>query len=533
MNQEEPKANHDQFNRHFKIYSMSLFSKRNQLQASESILDQALYTIPGTRTPVTWADTLEGTLILGATGSGKSSGPARHAAMAMLKSGFGFVVLCAKNDEARRWLTYTGEAGREDDVILFNEESKLEFNILEYERRRPGKGSGEISNMVERLMSLNEQSKIHLSGGDGKEEPFWNNALRRIIGKTLGLLLCSNRDISMRNMHQVVTQAFDKEEVELFRTIKNTILSTDEIDPERRKQAESDLIQWEASSSFVQMINLVSAKTFDSDEEQEDAENVLDYWLRDFPKLAEDTRSSIVESFKGVIEPFIQRGLLKNQFSKGMSPELFPENIIQNKKILIVDFALKDYVIPAVFAATLVKTAFQSAAERRKVEEEGNPKPVCLWIDEYQAFCSPITDALFQTTARSSWVATTFLTQNLHNLFFVMGNNQPQARAKSLLGNMNLKYFCSNSCDVTNVWASDMIGEEMADYETLSISKDQELSKTKNQRLTKRIRPDQFTTLKTGRVDNRYKVEAVVFKAGKTWGKEKANFARASFDQRS
>ena len=170
--------------------------------------------------------------------------------------------------------------------------------------------------------------------------------------------------------------------------------------------------------------------------------------------------------------------------------------------------------------------------ERRNVEEEENPVPVCLWIDEVQNFISQ-SDSQFQATARSSWVSTVYLTQNLLGLFPLMGNNQLQARAKSLLGNLNLKFFGSNSDFETNQWASEMIGKHLTDLDNLSISKDMEFSKTKNQRLMHRIQPDYFTTLKTGRKRNNYKVETVVFKASKTWGKEKKNFVIVAFDQRN
>ncbi|WP_417799195.1 TraM recognition domain-containing protein [Tenacibaculum sp.] len=162
---------------------------------------------------------------------------------------------------------------------------------------------------------------------------------------------------------------------------------------------------------------------------------------------------------------------------------------------------------------------------------EQTPKPVGLWIDEYQNFCNPRRDSLFQTTARSSWGATVYITQNINNMYFIMGNEQPEARAKSLLGNLNLKYFASNDNYDTNVWASQMIGQHKVDFEHLSFSKDMEISKSKNQQMQYRVTPDHFTILKTGRKVNNYIVETVVFKAGKAWGKNEENFALVGFRQ--
>ena len=114
-----------------------------------------------------------------------------------------------------------------------------------------------------------------------------------------------------------------------------------------------------------------------------------------------------------------------------------------------------------------------------------------------------------------------------------MGHNQPQARAKSLLGNLNLKYFASNADIETNQWASQMIGQHMTDFQSLNITKGMEISKTKSQRLQYRVMPDHFTTLKTGRKANNYIVETFVFKSGKVWGKNKENYALVGFNQKS
>ena len=43
---------------------------------------------------------LEGVAIMGAIGSGKSTGSGRTLALAFLAAGFGFLVLCAKSDDA-------------------------------------------------------------------------------------------------------------------------------------------------------------------------------------------------------------------------------------------------------------------------------------------------------------------------------------------------------------------------------------------------------------------------------------------------
>lgn len=441
--------------------------------------------------------------------------------------------MCAKSDEKDRWVKYAKETGRENDLVIFNKEKDLKFNFLKYEVERAGDGADEVNNVVNLLMSLNEQIRIHLAGGDGKEEPFWNSAQRRVISRVILFLMLVGEEVTIVNIRKVIIDGFKKNEPKIYFHLKNLVTTEEEIDHEERKGAAKELKNWIESNYFLTLLERIFKKQFGAMELEEEAKTNTEYWIKEFPEVPDKTKSSITEGILGIIEPFMNRGILKNQFSHGLSEALCPENIVKQKKIVIIDFPIKKYGLSAVFAATIYKTSFQSAMERRKIEEETDPKPVCLWIDEYQTYCSPMTDPQFQSTARSSWVASVYITQNLQNLFFVMGGNQPEARAKSLLGNLNLKYFASNACFETNSWASQMIGQHYADDQKLSISKDMELSKTKSKVLRPRIMPDHFTTLKTGRRANKYKIETVVFKAGKTWSKEKKNFAIVEFSQKT
>ncbi|MBI1183603.1 TraM recognition domain-containing protein [bacterium] len=472
---------------------------------------------------------MEGTLILGSTGSGKSSGPGKFIAKAMLKAGYGFCVLCAKPDERKRWLNYANETGRGNDVVLFNKDSGLKFDFLQYEMERTGEGAGDVINIVNALMSLNEQNKIHQTGGESKDEAFWNNATRRLIGRTATFLRLAGEAVNIRNMRRIVAECFRGKESDIYDLLVSKSKNP-ELDDLERNQAQFDLTRLINSSFFLTLFERISAHAFGVDD-QEDATMVLTYFKREFPRISERTQSIIIESFNGIVEPWFNRGILKSQFSDGISADLLPENIAINKKIIIVDFPIKEFGLSGIYAATIYKTCFQAAMERREVHLEPDPTPACLWIDEYQSFCSPLTDSLFQVTARSAWVATVCITQNINNLYFVMSGNEAQARAKSLLGNLNLKFFASNADYETNTWGSDMIGKHMADVDGLQYSDKMEISKTKNQQIQYRISPDHFTTLKTGRKANNYIVETVVFKAGKVWGAANDNYAQIEFNQ--
>src|ERR1700679_3685619 len=94
------------------------------------------------------ADTWTGAIVFGATGSGKTSGVAKHLAMGYLAAGFGGLVLCAKKEERRQWEGWARAAGRSNDLVLFEVGGKWTFNFLDWEASRAGAGGGLTMNIV-------------------------------------------------------------------------------------------------------------------------------------------------------------------------------------------------------------------------------------------------------------------------------------------------------------------------------------------------------------------------------------------------
>ena len=499
---------------------MGLFSNKKN---NTNLLDKTLYTVPQTNTDITFADSLETTIIVGATGSGKSSGPGKYIAHAMLKKGYGFCVLCAKPDEKSRWIKYSEETKRSQDLVIFDKDSNLNFNFLEYEMSRSGQGAGDVLNASELIINLNEQIRILQNGNSKGDEKFWDNSLRRLVIRTILLLKITNETLTIHNIRKVIEESFNAEDMSIYKKIRQEATSSRKISETDRKSAKDKLDFFIEHFYFIRLLE--KAYKVDSD----DAHITIDYWINDFANLSEKTRSIVLESALGILEPFVFNGILRNKFSEGLSFELLPENIIKNKKIVIVDFPIIEFGLSGILANAIYKMTFQKAMERRNILNEDNPLPISLWIDEYQQFYSPI-DSQFLATARSAWVANVFITQNINGIYQLTQNNQ--AQAKSLLANMNLKYFCSNSDYETNLWASNMIGEQWEYVDTINYDEKSDF-KSKTSRLEKRrkVEIDEFTTLKTGRAANNNIVECFVFKAGKTWGDDNQNHALVQFNQ--
>lgn len=449
-------------------------------------------------------DAVRGVQIFGGIGSGKSSGSGKMIAKAFLKNGFGGLVLCAKPDEKENWIAYAREMGREDDLIIFEEDSPYEFNPLQYEMTRPGKGSGEIFNLANLFMEIYKMGNRFSGGGDTNEsERYWDTALRRCLNRMLQLLKMAGQEISIKNMRDLLTTTLSEEEVESFNEMS---------DKEKLDLADENYC--------IGCLADAGGKAV-TESEIEEFKLVRNYFMREFARLPDKARPTIAESFLGLAEPF-SSGILKKHFSQrtNLRPELTHEG-----KIIILNFPVKEYLQAGVYAQGIFKLLWQQATERRNTNDA--LLPVFIWVDEAQLFLSDY-DQIFQTTARSSRACTVFISQNISNYYATIGGRDPRPRVDSLLGNLGTKIFHANNDAVTNQWAANTIGKDLFNLSGISVG--QNHSSNLSQQMLPQVQPREFTVLASGGPDNNFIVEGIMTVAGRRWSNEK-NFLKAKFHQ--
>lgn len=210
-------------------------------------------------------------------------------------------------------------------------------------------------------------------------------------------------------------------------------------------------------------------------------------------------------------------------------------------KIIIVNLPVKTYGEVGRLAQTLYKIAWTRTADRRSglfgfstsgqtetTDQTGATlqSPAFLFADESQYFVTS-EDMLFQQTARSSRVATVYLTQNLGNYRAVLGKNG-EATMYSLLGNLQTKIFHTNGDPATNKFAEETFGKEW----TPILSKSTNTGDTvQDGRVTMNsgrnannamhyvdvVSARDLTTLAFGTPRYGHRIQAIVFQAGRNW----------------
>jgi hypothetical protein len=499
---------------------MSLLRKSN----SGYDLDTPLFYFNDDKTyPWTLRDATMGTQIFGATGSGKSSGSGKTIAKAFLKNGFGGVVLCAKPDEREQWENYAKMTNRTGDLIIFNEQSSYSFNPLLYENKRKGRGGGETLNLVELIMRLYEIGQNFMSGGGGKgEERYWENALRRFVSRAIDLLKMAQEDITVKNLRELLVDGCKEIALGEYNVLAFD-LRHGNLSPEEKQERLAEINDLISSNYFLTQLNKADNLRRAKRIPEEEFQFVRQYFLNELFNQSDKVKSILIESFLGLVEPFMG-GILKKHFSSFVSPELLPEMTYQQGKIIILDFSVKEFLVSGVYGQGIYKYVWQQAMERRDTKQ--NDRPVFLWADESQYFVDPKYDTLFQTTARSARVCTVYLTQNINNYYFMMGASNGQSRAKSLVGNLATKVFHANSDFDTNNFAANTIAKRGKIKVTKNFGEKAGTTSQSTQ-YEWQVQPYEFMTLKTGGRDRT--VEGIITMTGKSWKDD--NFLHCKFIQ--
>ena len=438
-------------------------------------------------------DAYEGTQIFGGTGSGKTTGSGKALAESFLHAGMGGLILTAKPGEPQLWQNYAKTQGRERQLVIFSPSQPWRFNFLEYEFSRGGEGAGITSNLVHLFTSVLEVAQAGQAAHDG----FWNRSLRQLLRNAIDLLAVATGGLNLPDIARIVRSA-----------------------PYSPEQADST--DWRAASYCAQCIQAgIDRQAHDGTldpSRSRDFEQAVEYWLGEFPALAEKTRSIIVTMFTGMADGFL-RGQLRDLFctTTNITPEA-----CEKGALILLDLPVKEYGDEGRFAQVLFKTIWQKAIERRHIAS--SPRPVFLWADEAQNFVTSY-DMQFQATARSSRAATVYLTQNLPSYYSALGGGEKgKTQADALLGNLQTKIFHANGDPATNNWASDLFAKTWqthggVSYQTGRPQQGQPSGPSYNthQSFDFAVEPMRFHHLRKGGSANRFLVDGIVFQAGRQW----------------
>jgi hypothetical protein len=431
-------------------------------------------------------DLVEGTLITGAPGSGKSSTSGKQLAKGLLRIPHcGGLVLTAKTEETANWIDYAKSCGREKDLIVFNAESGLCFDPLHYEFTRKGRGSGDLESIIDLFSTLLNIGKQDQHEGN---DPFWARGAESLMRAAIKLLELAGERISIVNIDRVI------------RSLPSS-------------PGQEDDPAWQAVSYTRTCIAGVEARYNALTPVQvSDLEFCVGFLFRRWPAFDDRPRSSLEMTWAGMADKFLYSPY--NQVFSAGKCDFTPEDTMYNGRIVIADWPLLEYGHQTgTLIQVIIKLIFQRAWLRRKISE--SPNPCFLFQDEFQYFIVPKFDNFFQQTCRGSRIAVVCLTQNILNLSETLGERDPGSKTKSFLGNLGVKIFHQQNDTATCSYAADQIGREFRYVENFSASgQSDHASVGGSQQLVHLVEPIEFTRLVKPDSDNPF-AQAVVYQSGK------------------
>ena len=365
-------------------------------------------------------DANEGVLILGAVGSGKTSGSGAAIASALLLAGYGGLVLTAKSDEAKRWLRLCERTGRAQDCIHVTPGTDHKLNVFQYEVQRPGKRVSVADDLVALLRCINGVTSRSMQSS--KNNDFWTLAPNKLIKQLFEMFALSGEPFSINNFTRFVNRA-----------------------PQTKAE------RWQEKEYFAKVINSAgNAAKNGSEADQRMFNEAFEYWTKSFPAMPDITRGGVVASFDSMAEIMNGRGIYEMLCTE---TNLTPEMILSGK-IVILDYPVKESSQSGLMIQATWKLLLQQAIERRADKGSPTARPVFLWEDEGHEFFSS-HDVRFQPTARDCRACHVILSQNLHN-FYHLGHGSDAVQA--VFAAMNTHIFHTNGDPDTNAWASQKIG---------------------------------------------------------------------------
>ncbi|GAB3515816.1 type IV secretory system conjugative DNA transfer family protein [Emticicia fontis] len=441
-----------------------------------------------------------GVAIFGNTGSGKTSGSGHLLAQKYLSHGFGGLVLCCKEDERNLWINYCRLAKRENDLMIIEPSGQYYMNLLQYEiSKAKGNPTDSIVEVLKTVIKAGEEKK-------GKsDDPFWEEALDMLLYNTIDLCFLAYGEVSIQSLYDIVQSIPKPDDSDEDNEDGNAFNKAFQ---QARENVSSKAEVWFASLSLQETIRMKNAGVFEIEREKTVPEIriynfVEQFFNKGFKNLSDKTRSIIELTFNNFLFRFLREPIYSLFCNK--ESNFSPEDSLMGK-ILIINLPLKQYHKTGHMTQTLFKYIWQRAMEKRSIKQ--NSRPVFLWADEAQNFLHPM-DTEFQATARSSRVATVYISQNLPNYNANMGGDKYRDKVSSFLSTLATKVFHSNTDLETNRYASDLIGEDYFEEYTTGHTIADKVSNTsgKSWKLRKIVRPEELIRLKTGGPNNNFFVE--------------------------
>lgn len=442
----------------------------------------------------------------GATGSGKSSGPAKWLGEAIVRHPrSSMLILAAKPEDAGEWRRYFANADRQHDLVVFEPGGQWQFNLLDF----IVKSGGSYRDVAKCLVAIGETLQpVHARGGE--DNKFFAPFEERVMHDAAVMVHLGTGGITIPDLQRFLLG------------VANTV-------------PEMALETWKAGyHNQVLRAATAAAKTAEQAAYYEVAK---DTFIRELPALADKTRSS---GMAGIINKFhyMNTGIARDLLTHGTN--VSPLDALKRGKSILVNTAPSEHGGNGSVVNAALKWAMQWAVLRRHAE----PKDFfnVIFADEAPQFVNA-ADSDYLAQCRSHLGCMIYFAQSRHSYYAALGGGAGRHKADALLANFNLKIFNALGDAETAEWSSDLVGREIKTLFGGSVAPQegglweeafgkQRLTSNFSTHFERIVEPNQLMHgLRTGGAANRYVVDSMLVKTGEPFSNGR-NWMQVSFSQR-
>jgi hypothetical protein len=379
------------------------------------------------RDPLRIFDLLRSIIILGASGSGKTSGSGYQLARAIVGMGrkISCIIFASKPEDREFWQRIFQKAGRLRDLLIFSPQSQLRCNFLDFLLRFGG-GTRDITQAI---MVIGETLQQGSGGGGRESEPFWRREKGRMLYNGIEIVVRATGRVTAPDLQRFINGAAQSP----------AALSTPE---------------WQ-SGFHSKCLEAAFGNARDSIQ-RHDYTLAAEYWLKEYPAMNDRTRSSIIAEVMGTLHVF-NTGIVRELVSTTTN---FSPAVMDQGLSILVDMPISSDGAAGAFVIGGMKYLSQWYILKRHVTEK---TPVCvLWSDEYQKAANS-GDPLFLAECRSHRGCMICLTQSIHSLYSRI-HEGGEHETDSLLTNFHHKVAHALGDDRSAAYFSGLVGKRLTTH---------------------------------------------------------------------
>lgn len=455
-------------------------------------LDRSLVELaPGDS--LTVRDCVSGIQIFGATGSGKTSGSIALLAQAMLRDGWGMLVMTTRPGEAEQWVRWATANGRAGDVLRIGADGRHRFNFLNYLSDHPEPGVRVASNIGDMLMNLAKHARPQEKASEASQ--FFAEAASRMVTQAIHVLRGAGVTLTLTSINEIIRQA------------PNDLKRKDEPDF--------------ADSLLPRLLDQAYHNG------AANCRELCGYWLQEYPGMNERTRGDVVSTLASVVHRFAEppiRDLIASEHGNSFIPEM-----VDVGRIMILDCPVVTYQQAGRLFQIAIKHLTQQAILRRPAMD--TTRPVAIFADEAQNFATQF-DYAYQAICRDHRGCTVYATQSIDNYRQAVGSD---ASVEALLASLVVKIFHANG-GKTNEWAEKLIAGDWRVMPSESLNQRGEEGRpsvgfSQSEAVQPQVLASEFTRMRTGGTRHGGVVDGIVFQPGRLFRQTGKPMLRVAFAQ--